>query len=87
LAKITASASPRCGYQSWGVSLPLKLVVVRTTSWREGVLLGQPRMLPDRSVFTPVSTLYLKNGFKDYQGPTTFRENVIRKYHFPNIIF
>jgi hypothetical protein len=27
-----ASASPRCGYQSWGVSLPLKLVVVRTTS-------------------------------------------------------
>ena len=40
--------------------MPLKLVVVRTTSWREGVLLGRPRELPDRSVFTPVSTLYLK---------------------------
>ena len=49
LVKVTASASPRCGYQSWGVSLPLKLVVVRTTSWREGVLLGRPRVLPDRS--------------------------------------
>ena len=46
LVKVTASASPRCGYQSWGVSLPLKLVVVRTTSWREGVLLGRPRSQP-----------------------------------------
>jgi hypothetical protein len=27
----------------------LKLVVVRTTCWREGVLLGRPRVLPDRS--------------------------------------
>jgi hypothetical protein len=61
LAKVTASASSRCVYQSWGVSLPLKLVVVRTTSWREGVLLGRPRVLPDRSVFTPVSTLYLNS--------------------------
>ena len=24
-------------------------MVVRTTSWREGVLLGRPRVLPDRS--------------------------------------
>jgi hypothetical protein len=54
-----ASASPICDYQSWGVSLSLQLVVVRTTSWREGVLLGRPRVLPDRSPFTPVSTLYL----------------------------
>jgi hypothetical protein len=29
--------------------LSLKLVVVRTTSWREGVLLGRLRVLPDRS--------------------------------------
>jgi hypothetical protein len=26
--------------------LPLKLVVVRTSSWREGVLLGRPRSQP-----------------------------------------
>jgi hypothetical protein len=44
LAKVTASASHRCGYQSWGVSLPLKLVVVRTTSWREGVRAHRPIM-------------------------------------------
>jgi hypothetical protein len=48
-AKVTASASPKCVYQSWGVPLSLKLVVVRTTSWREGVLLGWPRVLLDRS--------------------------------------
>jgi hypothetical protein len=67
VAKVTASASPRCGYQSWGVSLSLKLVVVRTTSWREGVLLGRPRVLPDRNRvygFTPVSTLYLDKIFQ-----------------------
>ena len=29
--------------------MSLKLVVVRMTSWREGVLLGRPRVLPDRS--------------------------------------
>jgi hypothetical protein len=59
LAKITASASPRCVYQSWGVSLSLKLVVVRTTSWREGVLLGRPRVLPDRSrVYARIDALH-----------------------------
>jgi hypothetical protein len=65
LAKVTASASPRCDHQSWGVSLPLKLVVVRTTSWREGVLLDRPRVLPDRSrIYARIDTLsgYLKVG-------------------------
>ena len=48
LVKVTASAPPRCGYQSWGISLSFKLVVVRTTSCRIA------------AVFTPISTLYLK---------------------------
>ena len=59
LVKVTASASPRCGYQSWGVSLSLKLVVVRTTSWREGVSSAGRECCRIAAVFTPVSTLYL----------------------------
>ena len=61
MAKVTASASLRCGYQSWGVSLPLKLVVVRTTSWREGVLLGRP----DRSrIYARIDALPFKKNKK-----------------------
>jgi hypothetical protein len=58
LAKVTAITSPRCGYQSWGVSLSLKLVVVRTTSWREGVSSAGRECYRIATVFTPVLTLY-----------------------------
>jgi hypothetical protein len=35
-------------------------MVVRTTSWCEGVLLGRPRVLPDRSRVYVHFDLYLK---------------------------
>jgi hypothetical protein len=74
LAKVTANASPRCGYQSWGVSSPLKLVVVRTTSWREGVLLGRPRVFLDRSrVYARIDALSLPLMIKKKEGKYYYR--------------
>ena len=48
-----------CGgfYWHWRQS-PIELVVVRTTSWREGVLHGWPRVWSDRTrVYTHIDAL------------------------------
>ena len=52
---------------------------------------GHPRH-PDAPKAVPYLARYstrvlLKNNIENYQGPTTFRENAIRKYIFPYVVF